>query len=201
MDRYVKGEVIRALRKKNKMTQEEFAEKIGVTGKAVSKWETGRGLPDITLIEPIAKTLGLSVGELFAGEQIVNKNAVSNMKRSKFYVCPICGNIIQSTGDVALSCCGVALPPLEAESADNDHQISVEMIEDEYYVSMEHPMTKEHHISFFAYRTGDRLEIVKLYPEGNAECRFFRRGRGEILAYCNHHGIFSVSCTTTGTKP
>lgn len=193
MDQYIRGEVIKALREKNRMTQAELAEKIGVTDKAVSKWETGRGLPDITLIEPIAKALGLSVGELFAGEQIINKNVVSNMRRAQLYVCPICGNVIQSTGDVAMSCCGVTLPALEAEEPDEEHQIQVEKIEDEYYVSMNHPMTKDHYISFLIYRTGDRIETVKLYPEGNAECRFFRRGRGEVYVYCNRHGLFRTN--------
>lgn len=192
MNQYIKGEVIKTLREKNRMTQSELAEKIGVTDKAVSKWETGRGLPDITLVEPIADALGLSVGELFAGEQITNRNKTSNMKQASLYVCPICGNVIQSTGDAALSCCGVALPPLEAEKPDDNHQIRIELLEGEYYVSMNHPMTKDHHISFFIYRTGDRIETVKLYPEGNAECRFFRRGRGEIFAYCNRHGLFKI---------
>ena len=192
MNQYIKGEVIKALREKNRMTQAELAEKIGVTDKAVSKWETGRGLPDITLIEPIAKALSISVGELFAGEQIINNNVVSNMQKAKLYVCPICGNVIQSTGDVALSCCGVTLPALEAEEPDEKHQIKLETVEDEYYVSVNHPMTKDHYISFLIYRTGDRIETVKLYPEGNAECRFFRRGRGEVYAYCNRHGLFKI---------
>lgn len=193
MNQYIKGEVIRALREKNKMTQAELAEKIGVSDKAVSKWETGRGLPDITLVEPIAGALGLSVGELFAGEQIINKNKTSNMRRSRFYVCPICGNVIRAMGDVALSCCGVSLPALEAEEPDINHCILVEKVEDELYVTMDHPMSKDHHICFMVYRTADRIETVKLYPEGNAECRFFNRGRGEIFAYCNRHGMYCVS--------
>ena len=168
-------------------------EKIGVTDKAVSKWETGRGLPDISLIEPIANAFRLSVGELFAGEQITNKNAASNMRRSRLYVCPVCGNVIQAAGDAAISCCGISLPALEAEEPDAEHGIRIELIEGELYVAMDHPMTKEHHISFIAYRTGDRIETVKLYPEGDAECRFFRRGHGEILAYCNRHSLFKIT--------
>ncbi|MBQ2677381.1 MAG: helix-turn-helix transcriptional regulator, partial [Firmicutes bacterium] len=53
MDRYVTGAVIRELREKKKLTQEELAEKIYVSGKAVSKWETGQGFPDISLLEPL----------------------------------------------------------------------------------------------------------------------------------------------------
>ena len=193
MDRYIKGEVIKALREKKKMTQAGLAERIGVTDKAVSKWETGRGLPDITLVEPIADALGLSVGELFAGEQVINRNVVSNMRKARIYVCPICGNVIQSAGDAAVSCCGVSLPAQEPDEPDEDHHIRVETTEGELYVTVDHPMTKEHHISFIIYRTGDRIETVKLYPEGNAECRFFRRGHGEIVAYCNRHGSFVIS--------
>jgi transcriptional regulator with XRE-family HTH domain/desulfoferrodoxin (superoxide reductase-like protein) len=193
MDRYIKGEVIKALREKKKMTQAGLAERIGVTDKAVSKWETGRGLPDITLVEPIADALGLSVGELFAGEQVINRNVASNMRKARIYVCPICGNVIQSAGDAAVSCCGVSLPAQEPDEPDEDHHIRVETTEGELYVKVDHPMTKEHHISFIVYRTGDRIETVKLYPEGNAECRFFRRGHGEIVAYCNRHGSFVIS--------
>ena len=125
MNSYINGEAIRMFREKKKMTQAELAVKIGVTDKAVSKWETGRGLPDITLVESIAEALGLSIGELFAGEQVINRNVKSNMKEARLYVCPICGNIIQSTGDAAVSCCGVALPALEAEEADGEHRIRV----------------------------------------------------------------------------
>ena len=61
MDRYVTGAVIRRLREKKKITQEELAEMIHVSGKAVSKWETGQGFPDISLLEPLAKALDISV--------------------------------------------------------------------------------------------------------------------------------------------
>lgn len=191
MNSYIQGEAIKMLREKKGMTQTVLAEKIGVSGKAVSKWETDRGLPDISLIEPLAKTLGVSVGELFAGEQIINSNTASNMQKARLYVCPICGNIIQSVGEAAVSCCGVSLPVLEADMPDEEHFIRTQRTEDELYVSVDHPMTKEHHIDFIIYRTCDRIETVKLYPEGNAECRFFLRGHGEIFAYCNHHGLFS----------
>ncbi|MCR5034158.1 MAG: helix-turn-helix domain-containing protein [Clostridia bacterium] len=193
MNQYVTGAMIKRLREEKKITQQQLAEIMNVSDKAVSKWETGRGYPDITLIEPLAEALGVSVIELFSGEDVVNTNKVSNMLHASIYVCPICGNVIQSTGNVALSCCGVTLPALEAEEPDGEHQIKIETIEDEYYVSLNHPMTKEHYISFFVYRTGDRIETVKLYPEGNAECRFFRRGRGEVYAYCNRHGLFRTN--------
>ena len=52
MDKYVTGAVIRKLREDKKMTQEELAGKLFVSSKAVSKWETGQGFPDVSLIEP-----------------------------------------------------------------------------------------------------------------------------------------------------
>ena len=189
MDNYVTGATIKRLREKKDMTQSELADKIGVTAKAVSKWETAKGLPDISLIEPLAAALGASVTELMSGETVVNGNVSANMLRAKLYVCPVCGNVIHSVGEAAISCCGVSLPPLEAEETDVTHQISVEAVEHEYYVSADHEMTKEHYISFIAYVTSDRFELVKLYPEGNAETRFARRGRGFIYYCCNRHGV------------
>ena len=115
MDRYVTGAAIRRLRERKKMTQEELAEKIFVSGKAVSKWETGQGFPDISLLEPLAGVLGISVIELLSGEDIRNVNRSSDMARSRFYVCPVCGNAICSAGEALVSCCGITLPALEPE--------------------------------------------------------------------------------------
>ena len=148
MDKYVTGAVIRKLRESKKMTQEELAEMLFVSSKAVSKWETGQGFPDVSLIEPLAKALGISVIELLSGADVQNKNQSSNMLKSRFYVCPVCGNVIRTTGEALISCCGITLPPLEAEAADEDHLISVETVEDEYYVTVSHPMEKGHYITF-----------------------------------------------------
>ena len=190
MDNYVTGATIRALREKYHMTQADLAARLMVSDKTVSKWENGRGLPDITLLEPLSQALRISVAELLCGKTIINSNRASNLLRSRLYVCPVCGNVIQARGDALLSCCGVQLPPLEAEEPDAAHDALVERIEDEYYVSMTHEMTKEHFISFFAYATMDRFEMKALYPEGNPEARFFIRGRGWLYYYCNHHGLF-----------
>lgn len=186
MDHYVTGAVIKALRETKKLTQAQLADQLGVSDKTISKWETGRGLPDITLLEPLAGALSVSVPELLSGQTLSNRNRGGNMLRGKFYVCPVCGNVIHATGEAMLSCCGVSLPPLEAEDGD----CGIEKIEDELFVTLDHPMTREHHISFFAYVTLDRTELVKLYPEGNPEARFFNRGRGKLYWYCNRHGLF-----------
>lgn len=194
MDNYITGATIKRLRENKGMTQDELAQKIFVSNKTVSKWENGHGLPDISLMEPLAKALNISVIELFSGNEVRNKNRAFNMKKVQFYTCPVCGNVIQATGEAVISCCGITLPPLEVEDADNEtHQLHIETVEDEYYVSIDHPMTKEHYISFIAAVYDNGIDFVKLYPEGTAEARF-KIGRAKfVLAYCNHHGLFKVS--------
>ena len=190
MNTYVTGTTIKQLRESRHMTQAELAEKIGVSSKTVSKWETAKGLPDISLLQPLAGALGISVIELMSGKHITNKNVSANMLRCKFYVCPVCGNVIHSFGNTVVSCCGITLPPLEAEDADDDHALTIEKVEDEHFVTVHHPMTKDHFISFLAFATSDRLQLVKLYPEGNAETRLQLRGMGTLYYYCNRHGLF-----------
>ncbi len=192
MDNYVTGAVIKRLRENKKMTQEELAEKIFVTSKAVSKWETGKGFPDVGLLEALGKALDVSVIELLSGEDISNLNKSCNMIKGKFYVCPVCGNVIQTTGEAVISCCGITLPPLESEVPDEEHYLNVETVEDEYYVTMNHPMTKEHYISFLAAISDDGVQLVKLYPEGNAQARFKISRVRKLYAYCNRHGLFEV---------
>lgn len=192
MDKYVTGAVIRKLRENKKMTQEELADTLFVSSKAVSKWETGQGFPDISLIEPLAKALDISVIELFSGEDIQNRNRSSNMLKSRFYVCPVCGNAVRSTGEALISCCGITLPPLEPENTEPDHDIRVETVEDEYYVTIDHPMRKDHYISFLAAVSDSRVQFAKLYPEGNAEARFKIDRVRKFYAYCNRHGLFQL---------
>ena len=191
MDQYVTGAVIKELREKYHMTQSELAEKLNVSDKTVSKWETAKGYPDISLLEPIAEVFGVSVTELLSGQAINNVNVSANMLRSKFYVCPVCGNIIHCMGEAVIQCHGVQLLPCQAEDADERHPIFIEKVEDEYFVRVEHDMTKEHYISFIAAVSGDRMQVIKLYPEGNAEARFNPRGVRRILFYCNQDGLFS----------
>lgn len=189
MDNYITGATIKRLREAKGITQTQLAEQIGVSDKAVSKWETAKGLPDITLIEPLAKALGVSVMELMSGNTVINKNISSNILRSKFYVCPVCGNVIRTTGDTVICCCGITLPSLEAEDVDEAHGVTVEKVEDEHFITVNHEMTKTHFISFIAYLTSDRVQFVKFYPEGNAETRLQLRGRGYLYIYCNKHGL------------
>ena len=192
MNQYVTGAVIKELREKHKLTQLELADKLNVSDKTISKWETGKGYPDITLLEPIAEDFGVSVTELISGKAISNVNVSANMLRSKFYVCPVCGNIIHSMGEAVIQCHGVQLLPCQAEEADEMHQISIERDADEFYVHIDHEMTKKHYITFIAALSGDRLQLTKLYPEGSAEARFKVNGVRKILYYCNRDGLFQM---------
>jgi len=189
MNTYITAAAIKHLREAMGLTQAELAEQIGVSSKAVSKWETAKGLPDISLIEPLCKALGISVHELMSGDAVTNQNRSSNILHSKWYVCPLCGNIIRATGSAVISCCGIVLPALEAEKIDDEHTLSVENVEDEQFITIDHEMTKSHFISFIAFVTLDRVQFVKLYPEGNAETRLNLRGGGYLYIYCNRHGL------------
>lgn len=190
MNQYVTGAVIRELREKHRMTQLQLAEKLRVSDKTVSKWETGKGYPDITLLEPIAKAFGVSVTELISGSPVTNANVSANMLRSVFYVCPVCGNVIHSMGEAVISCHGLQLIPLEAEQSDEDHMVFVERAEDEYFIRIDHPMTKSHYISFIAALSSDGFQMIKLYPEGEAQARVKIRGVKKIFFYCNRDGLF-----------
>ena len=192
MTNYVTGGAIKRLREKKGYTQKQLAALILVSDKAVSKWESGRGLPDVSLLEPLAKALGVSVAELLSGACVVNQNRCGNIRKSRFYVCPVCGNVLYALGEGAFSCCGVTLPPLEAEQADGEHELRAEQVENEYFVSMRHPMEKTHYISFFAFVTADKMTLVKLYPEQAAEARLPICGHGVLYAYCNRHGLLSA---------
>lgn len=189
MDHYVTAGAVKALREKKGLTQSQLARILNVSDKTVSKWETAKGLPDITLLEPLAAALGVSVPELMNGEKITNKNISANLLRSRFYVCPVCGNVIHSQGDALISCCGITLPALEASPTDSEHEITVETVEDESFLTVNHSMTKQHYISFVAFVSIDRIQLVKLYPEGNAETRLNLRGGGYLYLYCNRHGL------------
>ncbi len=196
MNQYITGEIIKELREKNRLTQADLASLINVSDKTVSKWETGKGYPDISLLEPLAGVFKVSVAELLAGDAVVNANVSSNMLRSIFYICPVCGNIIHSMGETVVHCHGVQLKPEPASETDENHSINWEKVEDEYYVTIEHEMTKTHNISFIAAVSPDRLQLVKLYPEGNAEARFKINVVKRLYFYCNRDGLFYVDIRT-----
>ena len=193
MNQYVTGAVIKKLRERKHLTQAELAGKLCVSDKTVSKWETAKGYPDISLLEPLAEVLGVSITELISGNTVRNVNVSANMLRSKFYVCPVCGNVIHSIGEAVIHCHGILLLPCQEEESNEQHKIFVERAEDEYYIRIEHDMTKNHYISFVAALSSDKVQMVKLYPEENAEARVKINGVKRILFYCNRDGLFVLN--------
>lgn len=187
---YVTGNTIKKLRESNGMTQKELAERINVSDKTISKWETNKGLPDIGIVEDLSKALRVSLSELLTGDLKTNENISGNMKKVNFYICPICGNTIMAVGEGHFSCCGLVLPKQEPESMDEVHSIVTETIDNEYSITMRHPMSKEHYVSFIAYITSNSAELIKLYPEQDISVRFRKKGHGVLYAYCNRHGLF-----------
>ena len=190
MDSRKVGQLICQLRKEKQMTQQQLADRLHVSNKTVSKWECGQGCPDAGLWTELASVLGADIPKLFRGELLRNKPDVGRIDRIRFYVCPDCGNILTSTGECSVSCCGRSLEPLVPQSPDEEHEVRIEKIEMEAYVTVEHPMRKAHYISFAACVHDDRVTLVRLYPEGSSSfyLPMMRRG-GQLYFYCTDHGL------------
>ena len=187
------GSLIFQLRKEKNLTQKQLGEKLGLSDKTISKWERGLGCPDISLLRDISKIFNVNIEKILLGDLQENNINGGNMKRIKFYVCPNCGNVINSTGDGDFSCCGRKLEALVPKVMDENHSINIEEVENDYYVEINHEMTKDHFISFVAYVTYDRVLLIKLYPEQSPTVRFPRLcgkfERGKFYMYCNQHGL------------
>lgn len=190
MDLNKNGKLLCDLRKAKGMTQKEVADKLGILPKTVSKWETGHGFPDVSVLSALADILSVSERALLGGSITKNREEVGNMKRTKFYVCPNCASIMQGVGEGQVVCCAKPVEALKAQMTDDNHLINISEIENDFYIEMNHEMTKEHFISFVAYVGFDRVLMVRLYPEQDAVVRFPKMFRGKFYYYCNKHGLF-----------
>ena len=189
MDQVKIGALIRTLRIENHLTQKQLAERIGVTDKAVSKWETGKGCPDISLLTELSGLFGVELQTLLLGEILQKESEKGNMKKLKFYVCPDCGNVITATSNANISCCGKRIEPLTPRKAEDNEMLSVEEIGGEWFVSSEHSMTKEHYISFVAYVNDSTAMICKQYPEWNLQLSLPLYRSGRLVWYCTQCGL------------
>lgn len=194
MDCQKVGQLILHLRKEKNMTQQQLADSLRISNKTISKWECGNGAPDVSLWEKLSSVLGADVLKLLQGELNPNRPDTGKIDNIRFYVCPNCGNILTSTGKASISCCGRRLPPLSSVLGDTEHEISVEEMDINYYVSVRHEMSKEHYISFVAYVCGDRIWLQRLYPEQspNFYVPVMRNG-GNLYIYCVKHGLFKYA--------
>lgn len=185
------GDTIRALRLERRMTQKQLADKLNISDKTVSKWERGLGLPDVSLIAQLCDLLEADTQKLLKGDISPNDFVGGNMKNTTYFVCPVCQNICLCTGHAQISCCGKKLTAQTAKKPDDAHKLTVETVEDDWYITGAHPMTKQHYISFVVFATGGRLEVIKQYPEWNLALRLPKRGHGMLIWYCVNHGLFS----------
>lgn len=190
MDCYRVGRLILELRKEKGLTQKQLAETMNISDKTISKWERGLGCPDVSLLHELSEVLSVNIEKILLGNLDPNNTDGGNMKKIQFYSCPTCGNIITSTGEAELSCCGRKLTALITKPSDEKHNINVETIEDDYYITFSHEMRKTHYINFIAYVSCDRVLFVKLYPEQSNEVRFPKMYGGKIYFSCNQHGLW-----------
>lgn len=190
MDQQKTGSLIRALRSEQHLTQQALADILGVTDRAVSKWERGLGCPDVSLLPCLAQALGVPVERLLAGELEEREPDGGSMRQLKFYVCPQCGNLMTATAPASLSCCGRKLEALEPQKPDEAHRLHLEQVEDDWFITASHPMVKDHYLAFAALVSGEQATVVKRWPEWDFQVRLPRRGHGMLFWYCTQHGLF-----------
>ena len=190
MDLNKHGKLLCDLRKAKGLTQKQVADKLGIVPKTVSKWETGHGFPNVSTVSALSEILGVSEKTILSGDLALNTEKATNMKRTKFYVCPHCGSFMQGPGNSQILCCGKQIEPLKANVYDNEHSVKLSEIEDDFYIEFNHEMTKEHYISFVSYVKFDRVLTIKLYPEQDCAVRFPKMYGGKIYFYCNKHSLF-----------
>lgn len=184
------GKLIYTLRKEQKLTQKQLADRMHISDKAVSKWECGLGCPDVSLLPELSKILGVNLEEFLSGDLNANDLVGGNMKKLKFYICPSCRNLLTATADATVSCCGKVLQPLILQKAEDAEKLSVGIIENDFFISTDHEMTKEHYITFVALLTGDSIMLRKQYPEWDVQTRIPCFAHGMLVWYCTQHGLF-----------
>lgn len=185
------GRVILQLRKEKGLTQQKVADALNISNKTVSKWECGLGCPDVSLWTKLSELLGADIQKILEGELTPNRPDSGKIDKIKFYVCPSCGNILVSTSETSISCCGRKLQPLIPNHSLMEHEITIEEMDADYYISIKHEMRKDHYISFIAYVKNDRILLNRLYPEQSAEARIpvMQRG-GNLYLFCVRHGLY-----------
>lgn len=184
------GKLILGLRKEKGLTQKQLAKTMNISDRTISKWERGLGCPDISLLRELSEVLEVNIEKILLGNLEPNDADGGNMKKIKFYTCPTCGNILTSTSEAEVSCCGRKLLPLIPKPCDKEHCLTIETVEGDYYITFSHEMKKAHYLNFIAYVTSDRVLLIKLYPEQSGEVRFPKMYDSKIYFGCNQHGLW-----------
>lgn len=190
MDSVKTGELIYKLRTERNLTQKQMADQLHISDKTISKWERGLGFPDMSMLPALTELFGINAENLLRGELDANDMVGGNMKNIQFYICEECGNLITATAESDVSCCGKKLKAAQLQKAEPEQKLSVELIDNEYYISSDHEMTKEHYITFVGLLTGDTAIIRKQYPEWDLSTRLPRLAHGKLVWHCSKHGTF-----------
>jgi Predicted transcriptional regulators len=193
------GQLICQLRKERGLTQKVIATALNISDKTISKWERGYGCPDISLLTGLSGVLGADILKLLEGDLDPNRKDSGNIRLTRFYVCPACGNILTSTGKASIFCCGRKLEPLIPMRQSPSHQMEVSVVDIEYYVTVRHEMRKDHYISFIAYVGADQFLVKRLYPEQDASVRIpLMQPGGKFYAYCTRDGLWAQPLPYSG---
>lgn len=187
------GKLISNLRKEKSLTQKEIASALGIQAKTVSKWETGLGCPDISFWADLSTILGVDMKQMMEGEITPNKPDSGNINRVRFYVCPSCMNVMFSTGSASIFCCGRKLEKQIPAEGGEQVKFDRQVVETDYYVTLDHPMKKEDYIAFIAFVKSDRIFFNRLYPEQDSSTRFPLMSGGKIYAYSTTKGLLVYS--------
>ena len=151
------------------------------------------GCPDASVWSELSSILGADIQKILEGELNPNSPDHGNIRKVKFYVCPLCGNILVSTSSASIFCCGRKLTELIPKEI-KGHSMDVQVMDIDYYISFDHEMRKSHYISFVGYVVDDKVLLSRLYPEQDSAVRFpIMSGSGKLYAYCNHHGLWEQS--------
>ena len=127
------GQLILKLRNEKGLTQKQVADSLNISNKTVSKWECGMGCPDVTLWTVLSEVLGADILKLLEGELKPNKPDIGKIEKVKFYVCPSCNNILISTGEATISCCGRKLAMLKPVPQHDEHEVTIQEIDMQHY--------------------------------------------------------------------
>lgn len=183
------GALIRSLRKEKSLTQKELAEKLNISDKTVSKWERGKGIPDISTLPVLSDVFGIEIEKMLEGEIRYEEFITENMEKTKYYICPQCGNIITSVKEISLSCCGRRLKSLTLNAAGERGRLGFLKKDTGYDILNHYPMTKDDYISFISIITEDRGLLIKTYPEWETQYHVGCFEKGIVVWYSKKDGL------------
>lgn len=184
------GSFIRTRRRELGISQQALADMLGLSAKAVSKWECGKGFPDVDNLPLLARALEVDIKALLAADAEDAQAVSENLRNLQFYICPVCGRFHMAMKGAQITCCRLILKAAAAQKADDAHAVSITENDGDWYLESEHPMEKGHYLSFGAFLNTDTCIFKKCYPQWDFRVRIPKIGHGIFLWYCTEHGLF-----------